>query len=157
MKINLNYYKISKPELYETYVVKSSKDKVWLLREMMEGGNMTTEWAFMDSKHNRVETNGPKLKTLGISTFHPLVKKMEWLVRMDCQKEDESSISKFLALTDCMVNEAYKVGSFLPKAGFMADEGGGLQAGLKNKLGDLYDTCVVTCRFHLSQCMSRHA
>ena len=79
------------------------------------------ECTFLDSKHNQVETNGPKLKTLGNSTFHPLVKKMEWLIQMDCQKADES---KCLKILNCMVNEAYKVGSFLPVAGFTADEGG---------------------------------
>ena len=59
---------------------------------------------------------------------------------MDCQKEDES---KFLKIFDCMVIEAYKVGSFLPVTGLIADEGG-LHDGLKSKLGDLYDTCVIT-------------
>ena len=44
-----------------------------MLKDMMDG-TLQGDWAYLDVKHNRVNKGGgPKLKTLGLSTYHPLL------------------------------------------------------------------------------------
>ena len=140
------------PEEHQIYVLKSSKERVELMRETMAGGKLEEEWIFMDAKHNRVKGKGLPLKTMGLSTYHPLLQKVVWLVRMDCEKEDEATVALFLHLIDEMLGQP-----FIPNRGFMTDEAGGIHAALKQKFGAEYDNKVVTCRFHLQQCAARHA
>ena len=146
----------SEPDKFQTYALKSSRTRVQIMREMLEKGSMEEEWVFIDAKHNRVRGKGKFMKTLGISTYHGLLKKVVWLARLDCEKEDEPTVTLLLRLLDEML-KAESGQSFIPKTGYMTDEAGGLHAALKKRLGETYDTKVVSCRFHLSQCTNRHA
>ena len=149
------------PDKYCTYIIKSSKEKLKTMCDMMNKDHfLGEEWAFIDFKVNRVNIKGRNLKTFGISTYHTLLKKVSWLVRMDCEKEDSKTVSLGLDTVDRMLksssNGLFK--TFVPSSGWMLDEGGGLHAALLSKFGEQY--ChgnVVTCRLHLNQCTSRHA
>ena len=56
-----------------------------MMRETMTGGKLKAEWLFMDAKHNRVKGKGLPLKTMSLSIYHPMLQKVVWLVRMDCE------------------------------------------------------------------------
>ncbi|MEW8544914.1 MAG: hypothetical protein AB2693_15415 [Candidatus Thiodiazotropha sp.] len=149
------------PDKYCTYIIKSSKDKLNTMCHMMNKDHfLGEEWAFIDFKVNRVNVKGRNLKTFGISTYHTLLKKVPWLVRMDCEKEDCKTVSLGLDIVDRMLN-SFSNGlfkAFVPSSGWMLDEGGGLHAALQSRFGEKYcQLNVVTCRLHLTQCTSRHA
>ena len=74
---------------------------------MMHGGPLEKEWVFFDGKHNRVKTNSRPLKTISISMYHPMMKKIVWLVRMDCEREDEQTVTLFLNLIDEMLGTKF--------------------------------------------------
>ena len=38
----------------ETFVFKSSKERIELLKETIDGGKLEEEWVYLDGKHNRV-------------------------------------------------------------------------------------------------------
>ena len=142
------------------FVLKSSKEKLKLLTEIMKLDDiMGEEYVYVDFKENRIKGKGKNLKTLGLSVYHVILKKVVWLVRMDCEKEDKETVLLFLKGIDEMLKQYsdQKIKEFRPASGWMMDEGGGLHSALETKYGAIYcQDKVVTCQLHLNMCRNRH-
>ncbi|CAC5400939.1 unnamed protein product [Mytilus coruscus] len=87
---------------------------------------MGEEYVYVDFKENRIKGKGKNLKTLGLSVYHVILKKVVWLVRMDCEKEDKETVLLFLTGIDEMLKQYsdQQINEFRPTSGWMMDEGG---------------------------------
>ena len=148
-------------EKENNYVLKSSKEKLKLLTEVMQAEDlMGKEYIYMDFKENRIVQKEKNMKTLGLSVYHVILKKVVLTVRMDCETENKDSVSFFLKSIDEMLQHYsnQRIEEFRPASGWMLDEGGGLHTALEENYGLPYcQDNVVTFQMHLTMCRNRHS
>jgi len=106
---------------------------------------MSYEYCYIDGKWNRCKD----FPTLTLSVYHPVLCKQVPLFIMECEGETAESYTKFFYL----INES--IAKVAPGSGFMADEAGGLQVGLRRVYGSSVLEKLKICEFHLLQCANR--
>ena len=74
---------------------------------------------------------------------------------MECEGETAESYTKFFYLINQSFAKVAPGTGFDPMAGFMADEAGGLQVGLRRVYGSSVLEKLKTCEFHFLQCTNR--
>ena len=74
---------------------------------------------------------------------------------MECEGETAESYTKFFYLINESIAKVAPGKGFDPMAGFMADEAGGLQVGLRRVCGSSVLEKLKTCEFHFLQCANR--
>ena len=123
-KMNDRYVNPDEP----SYVFKTSKLKINIALSM---GNkelfMPNEYCYIDGKWNRCKD----FPTLTLSVYHPVLRKQVPLFTMECEGETAESYTKFFYLINESIAKVAPGKGFDPMAGFMADDAGGLQVGLR--------------------------
>ena len=111
-----------------SYVFKTSKLKV---KDKDKNPFLSNEYCHIDVKVNRCKY----FPTITLSVYHPVVRKQLPLFTMECEGETAECYAKFFTLINETIEKAAPGSVFNPLAGFMADEAGGIQEGLRSVYG----------------------
>ena len=135
-----------------SYVFKTSKLKINMALSMGDKEHfMANEYCYIDGKWNRCKD----FPTVTLSVYHPVLRKQVPLFIMECEGETAESYAKFFQLVNGSIAKVAPGRVFDPVAGFMADEAGGLQEGLRRIFGNSVLEKLKTCKFHFLQCANR--
>ena len=80
-----------------------------------------------------------------MSVYHPVLCKQVPLFIMECEGETAERHTKFFSLVNEAIEKIISGRVFDPVAGFMADEAGGLQEGLRKVHGNSVLEKLKTC------------
>ena len=112
---------------------------------------LSNEYCYIDGKWNRCKD----FPTVTLSVHHPVLRKQVPLFIMECEGETAECYTKFFSLVNEAIEKIIPGKVFDPVAGFMADEAGGLQEGLRKVHGNSVLEKLKTCEFHFLQCANR--
>ena len=139
-----------------SFVFKSSLSMAKLALEMDRDGDgiLKEEYAFVDTKHDRVRG----FKTLTLWTYHPVLRKLLCLAIMEIEAENTENLTSFWTIWNDLLKDAAERNDVLfNPIGFVADEHHANWKSLKNVYGDNVISRVVSCEFHYKQSIQRHA
>ena len=135
-----------------SYVFKTSKLKINIALSMGDQEHfLSNEYCYVDAKWNRCKD----FPTITLSVYHPVLRKQVPLFTMECEGETGECYAKFFHLINEAIAKVAAGRVFDPIAGFMADEAGGLQEGLRRVYGNPVLEKLKTCEFHFLQCANR--
>ena len=93
--------------------------------------------------------------TVTLSVYHPVLRKQVPHFIMECEGETAECYTKFFSLVNKAIEKIIPGRVFYPIAGFMVDEAGGLQEGLRKVHGNSVLEKLKTCEFYFLQCANR--
>ena len=135
-----------------SFVFKTSKLKVSITLSMGDEEHfLSNEYCYIDGKWNRCKD----FPTVTLSVYYPVLRKQVPLFIMECEGETAECYTKFFSLVNEAIEKIIPGKVFDPVAGFMADEAGGLQEGLRKVHGNSVLEKLKTCEFHFLQCANR--
>lgn len=139
-----------------SYIFKSSKEMAELALEMdIDGkGCLKEEYAYVDAKHNRCRG----FKTVTLWTFHPLLRKLLCLAKMEVEEESSENLIQFWEnfneiLRTVSKRQTYK---FNP-TGIIADEHHANWNSIATVFGEQLVRRSASCEFHYKQSVQRHS
>ena len=125
-----------------SYVFKTSKLEINIALSMGDQEHfLSNEYCYVDAKWNRC-------KDFRVSVYHPVLRKQVPLFTMECEGETGECYAKFFHLINEAIAKVAAGRVFDPIAGFMADEAGGVQEGLRRVYGNPVLEKLKTCEFH---------
>ncbi|CAC5426711.1 unnamed protein product [Mytilus coruscus] len=117
-------------------------------------GVMVDELAFIDAKHNRCRG----FKTLTLWAYHPVLRKLVSLTKMEVEEENTENLTIFWELLNEMLQDVsgkkgYKFNPFV----FIADENEVNWCSIRDIFGVHTLERAVSCEFHYKQSVQRHS
>lgn len=113
---------------------------------------LSNEYCYLDRKWNRCKD----FQTVTLSVHHPALRKQVPLLIMECEGETAAECyTKFFSLINEELRKVVAGRVFCPIAGFMADEAGGLQEGLRRVYGNSVLEELKMSEFLSLQCANR--